>query len=269
MQPTTLRPAEQPANNALLRIARPLPGAALSSGQAKLLARCERTIEQGLDTFCKVGQALLDIRINALFRPKYATFESYCRERWRFSGSRARQLIAAAKTAETVTNVTLPNEGTARELAKVPEDKRQAVLDWAEEKADGAPLTANLIRESATDVMQAEPDDEPDDDRAAADRVGEYEDNRIGDFRDFIGKLVTKKIPSYHNLNLLSDSDIATALYDIADEWNTSHGAKPAEINLEPLVRSWMMRTSMSATAAAILLENVAATLRAGEGRHA
>jgi hypothetical protein len=86
----------------------------------------------------------------------HASFNDYCRERWGFSDGRARQLIAAAKTVKTVTNVTVPNEGAARELGKIPAEKRQTVVDWAQEKTGDKPLTAKTIREAAADVMEAE-----------------------------------------------------------------------------------------------------------------
>ena len=74
------------------------------------LEQHEATIERGLQTFVEVGLALRAIRDKRLYRQNYATFEDYCRERWGWVASRARQLIAAAEVAKTVTMVTHTSE---------------------------------------------------------------------------------------------------------------------------------------------------------------
>jgi len=137
---------------------------ALSGRELSTLHRCEAIIERGQKTFVEVGKALLTIRQYALYRSEYDTFQDYCQQRWRFTSSRARQLIAAARTAETVTNVTVPNEAVARELGKVPEPDRQVVVNLASEKAGHKPLTAEKIRAAAEEIGETEPeadDDEP------------------------------------------------------------------------------------------------------------
>jgi hypothetical protein len=48
----------------------------------------------------------------------------------------------------------------ATAIATVPEDKRQAVLDWAIAKAEGKKLTVPAIRQAIKDVLEAEPDDD-------------------------------------------------------------------------------------------------------------
>ena len=89
--------------------------------QSRLAPACEAyRIEVGhLTTFVDVGTALLEVRDSRLYRANYATFESYCADRWNMVASRARQLIAAANTVgnlSSVTTVTPANERTAREL---------------------------------------------------------------------------------------------------------------------------------------------------------
>ena len=46
------------------------------------LQKHETTIKKGLNTFVEVGQALLEIRENKLYRIEYKTFEEYCQEKW-------------------------------------------------------------------------------------------------------------------------------------------------------------------------------------------
>lgn len=90
----------------------------LNAGEQGMLERCEATIARGLDTFVEVGEALMEVRERRLYR-SFGTFEDYCRERWRMSASRARQMIGAAQTVTNVTLSGLPqpaSEAVAREL---------------------------------------------------------------------------------------------------------------------------------------------------------
>ena len=59
----------------------------------------------------------------------FSTFEEYCQERWGWSRHRSNQLIEAAEVVTDLGNhghqTTMPaNERQARELARVPEEKR-------------------------------------------------------------------------------------------------------------------------------------------------
>ena len=74
-----------------------------------------------------VGNALLAIRDGRLYREQHGTFEEYCKEKWGFNASRARQLIGAAAIVEnlkSVTIVTPATESQARPLAKLPPDEQ-------------------------------------------------------------------------------------------------------------------------------------------------
>jgi hypothetical protein len=118
------------------------------------LAENEAIIERGLASFMEVGQALARIRNGRQYRAAHATFEAYCRERWQFNDSRARQLMAAA---ETVTNVTVDgvpapsSEGVARELKGTPGQKAEV---WRETvKRHGPKPTAAQVREVAREKV--------------------------------------------------------------------------------------------------------------------
>ena len=117
---------------------------------AVTLAQHEAAIERGLTTFVEVGEALLAIRDERLYRQTHATFEDYCRERWGMSDRRARQLMSAAEVTGTVVPAGLPapsNEAQARELARVPEPDRADVWQRAVEQTGGKP-TAAAVREA-------------------------------------------------------------------------------------------------------------------------
>ena len=131
---------------------------ALTNTDEQRLSICEKTIERGLGTFREVGNALMELRDLKLYRCSHETFADYCQERWGFTHGRARQLISAAKV-QSDTTVSLSSERQARELARVPEDQRQEVLDLATEKADGKPLTASILKATAKEWLT--PADEP------------------------------------------------------------------------------------------------------------
>ncbi len=106
---------------------------------AAALAECERVIERGLKTFIEVGHALARIRQERLYRETHTTFEDYCRDRWEFDPSRARQLISAAKTVTVVTVGGQPapiSERVARELRRAG-DKASEV--WTETVKEHGP----------------------------------------------------------------------------------------------------------------------------------
>ena len=136
---------------------------ALSGAEKTALARCERIIDRGLKTFREVGQALLEVRDSRLERRSHESFADYCEQRWKFTHRHANQLIADAKTIAAVDGKhasQILTQRQATELGKVPAEDREKVLDWAAEKADGAPLTARAIREAAAEVADQEPDDD-------------------------------------------------------------------------------------------------------------
>jgi hypothetical protein len=108
------------------------------------LAELEKMIAKGQKTFVEVGLALAEIRDTRLYRREYSGFEEYCREKWGWSASRARQLVASAQVAKSVTNVTLPNEAAARELNKAEPVDRAGVVQAI--VSEGKPVTAKEIK---------------------------------------------------------------------------------------------------------------------------
>lgn len=106
----------------------------------------EQTIANGLQTFVEVGAALQEIRKRKLYREKYPTFETYCRERWGISRPRAYQLIEAAGVMGNLsTNVDKPqSEGQTRPLTALPPEDQRAVWEAAVE-ANGPQPTAKQV----------------------------------------------------------------------------------------------------------------------------
>ena len=141
----------------------------LNSLERATLRKCERTIQQGQETFREVGLALATVRDGELYREEYKSFRAYCEAKWNFSRQRADQLMIAAQVSHTPPKPTsttgcrssegyadpqegydLPTPATerqVRELAKLPEDQRAAAWADAVEEAGGGQPTAAQVKE--------------------------------------------------------------------------------------------------------------------------
>lgn len=106
----------------------------LTSLDRSQLRKLETTIAKGIETFIEVGQALKQIRDQRLYRGEFKSFDAYVQEKWMLSRSRAYQLIESAEVAGNVhhgaqNQVAIPNERTARELAKLPAEEQPKAWD--------------------------------------------------------------------------------------------------------------------------------------------
>ncbi len=82
-------------------------------------------------------------------REAYGTFEEYCKEKWNFNLSRARQLISAAEIADNIKSVTSGNEKLKERIVRPmmglePEQQRE-VYERAVERAPEGEVTAKHI----------------------------------------------------------------------------------------------------------------------------
>lgn len=110
------------------------------------LAELETVIENGLQTFAEVGDALFTIRDQRLYREQgFDTFEEYCQKRWNWGRHYANRQIAAAQVVRNLVPIgTKPlNEAQARELAVLEPDEQ---LEVAAE-IDFSKVTAEQIRD--------------------------------------------------------------------------------------------------------------------------
>lgn len=119
------------------------------------LYQCEEIIEHGLNTFVDVGNALLEIRDNRLYRQEYHTFEDYCKERWGMSRPRAYQLIDAANVMSnlsTIVDKTPSVESQVRPLAAL--DPQEQVEAWKRviENTPEGKITAAVVLKAAKEV---------------------------------------------------------------------------------------------------------------------
>ncbi len=122
---------------------------ALTPAEKRHLGALEKRIERGISTFVEVGESLMEIRDNRLYRDSYATFDAYCRARWNFDRGRAYQLIGAAEVARAIPDGFPPigNEAQARELVPLVRENPALVQEvWKEVMASDEPLSQSRIR---------------------------------------------------------------------------------------------------------------------------
>jgi hypothetical protein len=124
----------------------------LSIPETSRLSELEAVIEDNMQPFYSVGQALTEIREGRLYRQSHGNFEDYCIERWGFQRRYADRLIEAAKTIGDLSpngTLQLPtSERQTRALALAPAEKRGEVWDRSVEAAGGKQPSARLIEET-------------------------------------------------------------------------------------------------------------------------
>lgn len=127
----------------------------LSEEEIASLAECEGVIRRGIKTFVEVGNALLTIRAQRLYREQFKTFEAYCRERWSISKPHGTRLIQAAQVVQDLVPMgTKPeSERQARPLTKLPPIEQAEAWKAANEKAEseGRKATAKDVEEAVRD----------------------------------------------------------------------------------------------------------------------
>ena len=130
---------------------RPWSAKPLSPAEVQILEHYEQIIAQGIETFVEVGQALLAIRDQRLYRQSYTTFEDYLRQRWDLSRSYAHRMIDAAVVVEHLLpngNIVPVNEAQARPLTSLPPEQQQEVWQQAVETAPAGKVTAKHVQQT-------------------------------------------------------------------------------------------------------------------------
>jgi len=131
----------------------------LTPADQKELARLETVIQKGWTTFLDVGNALLKINADRLYRDKYKTFEAYCQKRLGLSRPYAYKLIGSAEVNEQMSPIgDIPlkplTESQFRELIPVPEEKRVAAWRGALKLAGNKPITAKIVHQAAAEFRE-------------------------------------------------------------------------------------------------------------------
>jgi hypothetical protein len=137
--------------------------ALMSTAEQEKFKRCETTIQAGFENWLEVSQALLTIRDDGLYRDTFKTFEEYCNVRWNMKARRAYQLIEAAVACSDLRPGTPAptNERQGRELAQAPAERRDEVMNKAEQvrqQAQAPAITSTHVRQA---VESLDPSDKP------------------------------------------------------------------------------------------------------------
>ena len=124
----------------------------ITEEESQHLIELEKTIAAGRQTFIEVGTALAEIHDKRLYKAQFETFEAYCVSKWGFKRAHAHRLIAAASVAQEMSPMgEVPSERIARELIRVPKERRAAVIKLATTNAEsaGRNMTAKDISAAA------------------------------------------------------------------------------------------------------------------------
>lgn len=135
----------------------------LTSTEETRLLELEVLVENGLDTFVKVGTALAEIQTFKLYRQTHDNFADYLEDRFGISRSRGYQLIDSARLSTMVDNAGLPpiqNERQARALSGLDDQDVLTVYQNAVAETAGRPTTRS-ITEAARRVVPSAPKVEP------------------------------------------------------------------------------------------------------------
>lgn len=126
--------------------------------EGKRFTELEAVVQRGREAFFEVGVALAEIHEKRLYRSEYPSFQDYLDRKWKLGRSYAYRLIEAAGAVKSLPAEVSPivnTESKAREVAKVPVEKREAVVRKAQQKAKakGKAPTAKDIKEAKVEVM--------------------------------------------------------------------------------------------------------------------
>lgn len=139
----------------------------ISVSEKEELTKLEGVISEGLSSFMRVAQALLAIRDKRLYRGEFSTFEEYCKRRWRFTRSRASQLIEASEITrnlstivDTETRILPSKESVVRPLAGMDPTDQRIAWDSAVRMSGNKEPTASVVKAAARSVHFSSETDE-------------------------------------------------------------------------------------------------------------
>lgn len=140
----------------------------LSPVEHTRLQSLESVIKENFLAFVAVGNALMEIRENRLYRTDNGrTWEGYCREIWEMSYQRADQLISAKVVVENLTTIVVKDDGTpnwdllpanesqAREMARLEPEEQKQVWQQLIEAKQAAEAEQTPVKVTAKAVKNA------------------------------------------------------------------------------------------------------------------
>lgn len=128
----------------------------LTNEEKDILKRCEVAIEEGKSAYLEVGKALVEIHEKRLYRIGYKSFREYCEKKWKFSRSYAYRLMRFCEEASEASPIGktsgISNEHQARQLRKVPKEKRAEVIIEAKRLAGDKEMSGTHIQAATVKV---------------------------------------------------------------------------------------------------------------------
>jgi hypothetical protein len=128
---------------------------ALTKIEVSSLAECEAVIQRGVETFLEVGNALLRIRDERLYRAEFANFHEYCLQRWQFTRRSADRLISAAAVTGQLRPIGLipSSESVARPLTGLPPAQQREAWQAAVADSPGGQPTAKQVTAAVSKIV--------------------------------------------------------------------------------------------------------------------
>ena len=129
----------------------------LTGKEKTLKAQLESIVDNGLEKFLQVGQALAELRNKRLYRTEFPTFEAYIQSRFHLHRASVDGVIRSAETAQLLidSGVELAPDTTAtslRAISALPEDAQLKTACWqlaqtlSPARAPSQPLVSRLCR---------------------------------------------------------------------------------------------------------------------------
>ncbi len=115
----------------------------------KTLAQLVKIVDDTIESTLDCSRALREIRNRKLWIEESDSFQEFCENHWRISKTRAYQLIDYVEIIEklpTNSSTMVDSERVVRELKKVPEKERAAVIEKA---ASTGKVTASAVANAA------------------------------------------------------------------------------------------------------------------------
>lgn len=149
----------------------------VASPRKQRLRTLENDIRSGMEEFYHTGMKLKEIRDDQLYKEDgFDTWETYCKERWEWSGSYALKLITASEYREK-----LPSPSTNRTIGPCEWSERTVrELTRLEDKRDAARVAAKVVKEVERSEQQAAKDPEAKPVKLTAATVRKFVDIELG-----------------------------------------------------------------------------------------
>ena len=124
---------------------------AMTTPQRVRFAQLEENIENKLQAFYDVGEALNEIRESRLYRAEHGTFAEYVQAKWGFARQHAYRLIASSKVLDNIEPTEEQRENLRethlRPLATLPPSEQKQAFNEAIETAPDGQLTQKHVHE--------------------------------------------------------------------------------------------------------------------------